>query len=74
MKLVNLLQLFTAPRFLYAAEGNHAYVSLLLETFNNIVQYQYEGERHDAIYHAARVLCVYIVRFLRGGMMQVIRM
>jgi hypothetical protein len=43
VKLVNLFQLFTSPRFLYAAEGNHAYVALLLETFNNIVQYQYEG-------------------------------
>lgn len=37
------MQVFTSPRFLYAAEGNHAYVALLLETFNNIIQYQYEG-------------------------------
>lgn len=43
VKLVNLFQLFTSPRFLYAAEGNHIYVSLLLETFNNVIQYQYEG-------------------------------
>jgi hypothetical protein len=43
VKLVNLMQVFTSPRFLYAAEGNHAYVTLLLETFNNIIQYQYEG-------------------------------
>eukprot|EP00600_Ochromonadales_sp_CCMP1393_P014832 CAMPEP_0175001240 /NCGR_PEP_ID=MMETSP0005-20121125/3024_1 /TAXON_ID=420556 /ORGANISM="Ochromonas sp., Strain CCMP1393" /LENGTH=931 /DNA_ID=CAMNT_0016256105 /DNA_START=25 /DNA_END=2820 /DNA_ORIENTATION=+ len=43
VKLVNLLQLFVSPRFLYAAEGNHVYVSMLLETLNNIVQYQYEG-------------------------------
>jgi hypothetical protein len=43
VKLVNLLQLFVSPHFLYAAEGNHVYVSLLLETFNNIIQYQYEG-------------------------------
>ncbi len=43
VKLVNLFQLFVSSRFLYAAEGNHVYVSLLLETFNNIVQYQYEG-------------------------------
>ena len=40
---MNLLQVFTSSRFLYAAEGNHAYVALLLETFNNIIQYQYEG-------------------------------
>lgn len=43
VKLVNLFQLFTSPKFLYASEGNHIYVAMLLETFNNIVQYQYEG-------------------------------
>ncbi len=43
MKLVNLLQLFTSPKFLYASESNHVYVSLLLEAFNNMIQYQYEG-------------------------------
>merc|ERR1711871_671634 len=43
VKLVNLFQLFTSTRFLYAAEGNHIYVPLLFETFNNIIQYQYEG-------------------------------
>ncbi|RYG62857.1 hypothetical protein EON64_17085, partial [archaeon] len=43
VKLVNLFCLFVSPKFLYAAEGNHVYVGLLLETFNNIVQYQYEG-------------------------------
>lgn len=46
VKLVNLLQLFVSPRFLYAAEGNHVYVGMLLETLNNIVQYQYEGNGH----------------------------
>jgi hypothetical protein len=43
VKLVNLMHLFVSPNFLYAAEGNHVYVGLLLETFNNIIQYQYEG-------------------------------
>lgn len=43
LKLTNLLKLFVSPKFLYAAEGNYIYVALLLETFNNIVQYQYEG-------------------------------
>ena len=31
VKLVNLFELFTSPRFLYAAETNHVYVALLLE-------------------------------------------
>lgn len=43
VKLVNLFELFTTHRFLYAAEGNHIYVALLLEIFNNVVQYQYAG-------------------------------
>ena len=46
VKLLSLFELFTSPRFLYAAEGNHVYVSLLLETFNNMVQYQYAGNPH----------------------------
>lgn len=43
VKIVNLFQLFVSPRFLYAAESNSGYVALILETLNNIVQYQYEG-------------------------------
>ena len=40
VKLVSLFELFTSPRVLYAAEGNHQYVALLLEIFNNVIQYQ----------------------------------
>ena len=43
VKLVNLFQLFVSPRFFYASESNYVYVAMILETFNNIVQYQYEG-------------------------------
>ena len=43
IKLINLLQLFVSPKFLFAAESNHMYVSMLLESLNNIIQYQYEG-------------------------------
>jgi len=46
VKLVNLFELFTSPRFLYQAETNHVYVALLLEIFNNIIQYQYGGNPH----------------------------
>ncbi|CAN0045672.1 unnamed protein product, partial [Phaeothamnion confervicola] len=46
VKLLNLFELFTSPRVLYAAEANHVYVSLLLEIFNNLVQYQYSGNQH----------------------------
>jgi len=46
VKLVSLLELFTSHRFLYAAEGNHVYVALLLEVMNNLIQYQYSGNPH----------------------------
>eukprot|EP00904_Undaria_pinnatifida_P010228 jgi/Undpi1/6335/HiC_scaffold_20.g08818.m1 len=43
IKLVNLFELFTSPRNLYSSETNQTYVSLLLEMFSNIIQYQYTG-------------------------------
>lgn len=42
-KLLNLFSLFASPPFLYGLHTNYVYVVMLLETFNNIVQYQYEG-------------------------------
>ena len=44
VKLVNLFQLFASPKFLYRHPDNHTFVEQLLTTFNNMVQYQYEGE------------------------------
>lgn len=46
VKLLNLFEAFASPRFLYSSEKNHQFVSLLLEVFNNIIQYQYEGNVH----------------------------
>jgi len=46
VKLVSLFELFTSPRVLYAAEANHSHVALLLEIFNNVIQYQYGGNAH----------------------------
>jgi hypothetical protein len=43
MKLVNLFEMFSSPRFLYANESNHQYIFLLLDVFNNIIQHQYQG-------------------------------
>lgn len=42
-KLVHLFEVFSAPRFLFARPGNAAFVAQLLETLNNALQYQYEG-------------------------------
>lgn len=63
VKLVNLFQLFTSTKFLYAAEGNHIYVSLLLETFNNIIQYQYEGNANIVYAVVKRKELVCFVQF-----------
>jgi hypothetical protein len=38
MKLLNLLELFTAPGFLFSSPSNYTFVALLLESFNNLIQ------------------------------------
>jgi len=43
MKLINLFELFSSPAFLFAKPNNYQFVHQLLETFNNILQYQYES-------------------------------
>lgn len=48
VKLLGLFELFTTPRFLYAAPDNHHYCFMLLDIFNNIIQYQYEGALRGA--------------------------
>ncbi|XP_014788685.1 protein HID1 [Octopus bimaculoides] len=42
-KLLHLLQAFSTPWFLYASPTNHHLVFFLLEVFNNIIQYQFDG-------------------------------
>jgi hypothetical protein len=46
VKLVNLFELFSSPKFLYSGEHAHRHLALLLEVFNNIIQYQYAGNQH----------------------------
>lgn len=43
IKLLKLFDTLSTARYLSASERNHRYLFFLLETFNNIVQYQYEG-------------------------------
>lgn len=45
-KLISLFEAFSSPKFLYTGEKHPLYVSLLLEVFNNLIQYQYEGNVH----------------------------
>mmetsp|Transcript_24944 Transcript_24944/g.36879 ORF Transcript_24944/g.36879 Transcript_24944/m.36879 type:complete len:782 (-) Transcript_24944:138-2483(-) len=46
VKLVNLFELFSSPKFLYSGEHAHRHLALLLEVFNNIIQYQFTGNQH----------------------------
>ncbi|EDO48052.1 predicted protein [Nematostella vectensis] len=42
-KLLHLLEAFSTPWFLFANPTNHHLVFFLLEIFNNIIQYQFDG-------------------------------
>ncbi|KAA0187315.1 Protein HID1 [Fasciolopsis buskii] len=42
-KLVHLLEAFSQPWFLYGGPTHYQLVFLLLEVFNNIIQYQFDG-------------------------------
>nr|XP_053647613.1 protein HID1-like [Cherax quadricarinatus] len=43
-KLLHLLEAFSTPWFLFSAPHHHHLVFFLLETFNNIIQYQFDGK------------------------------
>lgn len=43
-KLLHLLEAFSTTWFLFSAAQNHHLVFFLLEAFNNIIQYQFDGE------------------------------
>lgn len=45
IKLLHLLEAFSTPWFLFSAPSNHHLVFFLLEIFNNIIQYQFDGKR-----------------------------
>lgn len=43
IKLLHLLEAFSTPWFLFNSPSNHHLVFFLLEIFNNIIQYQFDG-------------------------------
>lgn len=43
-KLLHLLEAFSTPWFLFSSQTNHHLVFFLLEIFNNIIQYQFDGK------------------------------
>lgn len=42
-KLLSLFRSFTSPRFLLANSTNHNFCGILIDIFNNIIQYQFDG-------------------------------
>lgn len=46
VKMVNLFELFSSPKFLYSGEKAYKHLALLIEVFNNVIQYQYNGNQH----------------------------
>lgn len=60
VKLLHLLEAFSTPWFLFSSPSNHHLVFFLLEIFNNIIQYQFDGNsnlvytiiRKRQIFHA----------------------
>ena len=46
VKLVNLFELLSSPKFLYSGEKAYRHLVLLLEVFNNVLQYQFNGNEH----------------------------
>ena len=65
-KLLHLLEAFSTPWFLYSNSTNHHLVFFLLEVFNNIVQYQFDGRylwfrrRWNSWVHLAKFLMTLI--------------
>lgn len=50
IKLLHLLEAFSTPWFLFSAPSNHHLVFFLLEIFNNIIQYQFDGNTNDTLH------------------------
>ncbi|MEQ2206115.1 cell wall biogenesis protein, partial [Xenoophorus captivus] len=48
-KLLHLLEAFSTPWFLLSAPQNHNLIFFLLEVFNNIIQYQFDGKSNNGI-------------------------
>ena len=58
-KLLHLLEAFSTPWFLFSSPTNHHLVFFLLEIFNNIIQYQFDGNANLVYrlgYHITRIL------------------
>lgn len=58
-KLLHLLEVFSGGWFLFSSPLNHHLVFFLLEVFNNIIQYQFDGKRGlDGLCFAPGFVCI----------------
>ena len=55
-KLLHLLEAFSTTWFLFSTSQNHHLVFFLLEAFNNIIQYQFDGK-----WFAGPCCCRYVI-------------
>ena len=64
LRLVSLFELFCQPAYIYGKEHNHVYAALLLDLFNNLIQYQWQGSgplvlaivRRAEVFYSLRVV------------------
>lgn len=57
-KLLHLLEAFSTSWFLFSAAQNHHLVFFLLETFNNIIQYQFDGKKKADFVPVRAFICL----------------
>lgn len=62
-KLLHLLEAFSTNWFLFSAPQNHHLAFFLLEAFNNIIQYQFDGEI-DTLVHLFQINSNFVGAFL----------
>ncbi|EER19245.1 hypothetical protein Pmar_PMAR009666 [Perkinsus marinus ATCC 50983] len=53
IKILNLVERFSKPHWLFKGPLNHNAVFFLVESLNNVIQYQYEGN-HQLVYSVLR--------------------
>ena len=66
-RLVALFELFTAPSFLYSNPTHHQYILLLLDAFNNAIQYQWSGSSQLVLAIVRRARVFYTLRLVQPG-------
>ena len=62
---VSCVQSFSTPWFLCARSNNHFLIFFLLETFNNLIQYQFDGEPYICIYKYYVFMLIHFVKFIK---------